>query len=199
MFELVYPPASETAPLLPRPSATCEAPETGPASEMLPVTEESGLVIGQATRKSCHTLPQRFLHPVVHLHLLDRFCNIYLQKRAKSKQLYPGYWDFAVAGHVIYGELMQEALYREAEEELGLTSFNPTYIQTYPYEAPDFREITSVYAVIGNFSPVPQETEVEDGRWWSIEEVEEAMGKGILTPVFEYEFTLIKTKLLSLL
>jgi len=197
MFELVYP--AETAPLLPRPSATTQAPEMMQSSEMLPITEESGLVIGQASRKACHTLPQKLLHPVVHLHLLDRYGHIYLQKRAKSKKLYPGYWDFAVAGHVVYGEFLQEALYRESEEELGLTSFNPTYMETYTYEAQDFRELTAVYAAIGSFSPVPQKAEVEDGRWWSIEEVEEAMGKGILTPVFEYEFTRIKTKLLSLL
>lgn len=198
MFELVYP-VAETAPLLPRPSAASEAPEVGPASEMLPVAEESGLVIGQATREACHTLPQKFLHPVVHLHLMDRYGNIYLQKRAKGKKLYPGYWDFAVAGHVTYGELMQEALYREAEEELGLTGFNPTYIETYSYEAPTFRELTSVYAAIGSFTPSPSEAEVEQGRWWTLREVEEAMDQGILTPVFEYEFSRIKTKLLSLL
>ena len=197
MFELVYP--LETAPILPRRSANSPAPEPAPAAEMLPVVEESGLVTGQASRENCHSLPQEFLHPVVHLHILDRFGNIYLQKRAPIKKLYPGLWDTAVGGHVIYGELLQEALYREAEEELALREFNPTYIETYLYKGDGFREITSVYAVIGQFNPVPQETEVSEGRWWSLADVQDAIGKGILTPVFEYEFQKVKPKLLNLL
>lgn len=197
MFELVYP--LETAPVLPRRSANSPAPEPAPAAEMLPVVEESGLVTGQASRENCHSLPQEFLHPVVHLHILDRFGNIYLQKRAPIKKLYPGLWDTAVGGHVIYGELLQEALYREAEEELALREFNPTYIETYLYEGDGFREITSVYAVIGQFSPIPQETEVSEGRWWSLADVQDAIGKEILTPVFEYEFQKVKPKLLNLL
>jgi len=197
MFELVYP--AEPAPLLPRRSALSEAPAPAPASEMLPVVEESGLVIGQASRESCHTLPQMLLHPVVHLHILDRYGNIYLQKRAPGKKLYPNYWDTAVGGHVIYGELVQEALFREAEEELALTEINPTYLDSYLYEGDGFREISAVFAVIGNFNPVPQEEEVSDGKWWSMADVEASIGKGIFTPFFEFEFTRIKPKLLSLL
>ena len=197
MFELVYP--AEPAPLLPRRSANSEAPLPAPASEMLPVVEESGLVIGQASRENCHGQPQKFLHPVVHLHILDRFGNIYLQKRSPGKKLYPGMWDTAVGGHVTYGELALEALYREAEEELSLIEFNPTYLETYLYEGEGFREMSSVYAAIGNFSPVPKEAEVSEGRWWSIAEVEESIGKKVFTPVFEYEFQRIKLKLLNLL
>ena len=197
MFELVYP--AEPAPVLPRRSAHSDAPAPAPAAEMLPVVEESGLVVGQASRERCHTLPQELLHPVVHLHILDRFGNIYLQKRAPSKKLYPNLWDTAVGGHVIYGELVQEALFREAEEELSLREINPTYLESYLYEGDGFREISSVFAIIGKFSPVPQETEVSDGKWWSMADVEAAIGKGVFTPCFEFEFTRIKPKLLSLL
>lgn len=197
MFELVYP--AEPAQVLPRRSANSPAPEPAPASEMLPIVEESGLVVGQASRENCHSLPQKLLHPVVHLHILDRFGNIYLQKRAAGKKLYPGLWDTAVGGHVIYGELLLEALYREAEEELALKEFNPTYIETYPYECDDFREISAVYAVIGQFNPIPQEAEVAEGRWWPMDEVESNIGKGVFTPFFEYEFQRIKPKLLNLL
>ena len=81
--------------------------------------EPSGLVYGRATRDWCHS-GSKVLHPVVHLHIVDRFGNIYLQKRAMTKDLLPGYWDTAVGGHVTYGEQAVEALYREAAEELGL-------------------------------------------------------------------------------
>ena len=45
----------------------------------------------------------------------------------------------------------------------------------------------------------PHAAEVSEGRWWSIPELEEAMGKKILTPNFESEFRRIKDKLLAML
>ena len=77
----------ETQPEVAEEPAQEPVAEPAPAAEMLPVVEESGLVTGQASRENCHSLPQEFLHPVVHLHILDRFGNIYLQKRAPGKKL----------------------------------------------------------------------------------------------------------------
>ena len=196
MFELVYP--LEPAPLLPRRNASLEAPVVAPSGEMLPVVEgESGLVIGQSSRDKCHSL--RLLHPVVHLHIIDRLGNIYLQKRAPDKSLYPGLWDFAVGGHVIYGELAAETLYREAAEEIGLTGFNPTFIEQYVYDIDSQLELSCVYAAIGHFELNPDNEEVSEGKWWTIPQIEASIGKKVFTPVFEREFTRIKHKLLSLL
>lgn len=195
MFELVYPP--EPAPLLPRRNAAWEAPVAAPSGEMLPVVEDNGLVVGQASRKSCHVL--RLLHPVVHLHIIDRFGNIYLQKRSLTKDLYPGLWDFAVGGHVIYGELSTETLYREAEEEIGLIGFNPTFLESYVYDIDRQLELSCVFAAIGHFELNPDNPEVSCGKWWTVGEIEDSIGKKLFTPVFEKEFNRIKNKLLSLL
>lgn len=195
MFELIYP--IEPAPLLPRRNAAWEAPVAAPSGEMLPVVEDNGIVTGQASRKSCHVL--RLLHPVVHLHIIDRFGNIYLQKRAPTKELYPGMWDFAVGGHVVYGELASETLYREAQEELGLTGFNPTFIEHYVYDIDSQLELSCVYAAIGHFELDPDNDEVSCGKWWTVPEIEASVGRSVFTPVFEKEFARIKTKLLSLL
>ena len=99
MVDLVYP--SEPAPLYPRPSIGRPGRQPVPRGEMLPLMEPSGLVYGRATRDWCHS-GSKVLHPVVHLHIVDRFGNIYLQKRAMTKDLLPGYWDTAVGGHVTY-------------------------------------------------------------------------------------------------
>ena len=139
------------------------------------------------------------LHPVVHLHILDRYSKLYLQLRSPSKRSYPLHWDIAVAGHVGYGEYLSEALYREASEELGLTDFNPIELQTYIYETDTRRELVTVYAALGHFELHPDREEVADGRWWELDEIDEAYGKGILTPTFESEFKAIKDSLLALL
>ena len=112
MIELVYP-VGAPAPVLQRRSELAGVA----ASEMLPIVDASGIVIGQASRAWCHG-GEKPLHPVVHLHVLNRNCELYIQKRSMKKDLLPGYWDTAVGGHVSYGESVLEALFREAGVEL---------------------------------------------------------------------------------
>ena len=196
MFELVYP--YEPAPLYPRPTVDAPGPVAGDALEMLPLIEPSGLVYGQATRSYCHS-GARVLHPVVHLHLVDRFGRIYLQKRSMQKDLLPGRWDTAVGGHVTYGEGTLEALYRETAEELGLTAFTPVFLETDLWETTRDREFVVIYASVGHPDLSPDPAEVSEGRWWTEEEIDAARGKGILTPNFEEEFTRIRSRLFALL
>ena len=195
MFELIYP--VDPAPILP--ALTAGSPRDGRLDgEIFPIVEESGLVVGRASRSYCHG-GSRLLHPVVHLHIIDREERIYLQKRSMKKDIQPGKWDTAVGGHVGYGESLVEALLRESMEELHLTRFNPVYIGTYPYDSDRERELVNIFAAVGSFDIRPDLDEVTDGRFWTIAEIDAAMGKNILTPNFEMEFGRIRNKLLALL
>ena len=185
--------------LYPRPSVDYPGPLPIPKGEMLPIVEPSGLVVyGKAPRDWCHS-GAKPLHPVVHLHIIDRNSNIYLQKRSIVKDLYPGYWDVAVGGHVSYGETAEEALYREAEEELCLTAFNPVQLGTYVWESDSEKELVLVYAYVGRPELTPNGLEVSKGRWYSLQELEDNMGKDRLTPNFEHEFSRYREKLLAML
>ena len=124
---------------------------------------------------------------------------LYLQKRAMTKDLLPGYWDTAVGGHVTYGEQAVEALYREAAEELGLHAFNPIPLDTYTYQTERDSEFVFIYGMVGHPDIAPDESEVSEGKWWSQEELDAAFGKNILTPNFESEFPQIRARLLALL
>ena len=186
-MDLIYP--VDVAPL---------APGARGSNEMLPIVEPSGQVIARAPRAWCHA-GSMLLHPVVHLHILDRFGRFYLQRRSAIKHRYPLHWDTAVAGHVSYGEFLLEALYREASEELHLTDFYPIPIETYVRELPDQKELVNVFAAIGHYDITPDGHEVIDGRWWEVPEIEAAYGTGTITPTFEQEFKFLKDKLLALL
>ena len=195
MIDLVYP--YDLAPVLPAPTADSLLQTVQPV-EYFPIVEPNGLVIGRSTREYCHG-GAKPLHPVIHVHIIDRFSRIYLQKRSMKKDIQPGKWDTAVGGHVSYGESIVEAVYREAYEELRLIEFNPIHIETYQFESPVEKEMVSIFAAVGSYELTPDLDEVDEGRWWPVEEIDANMGKGVFTPNFESEFQMIRKQLLALL
>lgn len=155
--------------------------------EKFPIVDEEGCVIGSATRGECHN-GSRLLHPVVHLHVFNTAGDIYLQKRPEWKEIQPGKWDTAVGGHMDYGETPEEALRREVREELGITDFTPEFIGKYVFDSKRERELVYVNRTIYDGPVRPSTEELDGGRFWTMAEIREAMGKDILTPNFESEF-----------
>ena len=157
------------------------------AQEIFPLVDEEGKVIGKATRGECHN-GSRLLHPVVHLHVFNSKGEVYLQKRPEWKDIQPGKWDTAVGGHIDYGEKPEEALHREVGEELGITDFHPVAMGLYVFNGLRERELVYVNKTTYDGDVNPSKEELDGGRFWSIEEIKEAIGKGVLTPNFESEF-----------
>ncbi len=195
MVELIYP--YDLAPVVPAPTAD-SAPLKVRSGEWFPIVQPSGLVIGRSSREYCHS-GAKPLHPVIHIHIIDRYSRIYMQKRSMRKEIQPGKWDTAVGGHVSYGESLMEAVYREASEELGFTEFNPIYLETYEFESAVEKEMVNVFAAVGSYDLHPDLDEVDEGRWWDITEIDANLDRGIFTPNFESEFRMIRKSLLALL
>ncbi len=162
--------------------------------ELFPIVDENGNIVGAATRKECHS-GSKILHPVVHLHILNEERNaIFLQKRSLSKDIQPGKWDTSVGGHVDLGENIHMALRRETREELGLTEFTPQHITSYVFESEIEKELINTFYTTVNpettiFTLDPNE--ISEGRFWTIDEINENLGKNIFTPNFEQEFARI--------
>lgn len=155
--------------------------------EMFPIVDEEGKVIGQATRGECHS-GSKLLHPVVHLHVFNSKGEIYLQKRPEWKDIQPGKWDTAVGGHIDCGETPETALQREVREELGIHDFTPVFVDKYVFESQRERELVYLHRTTYDGNIQPSADELEDGRFWTIQEISDAIGKNVLTPNFESEF-----------
>ena len=155
--------------------------------EIFPIVDEEGRVTGSASRGDCHS-GSKLLHPVVHLHVFNSAGDIYLQKRPEWKDIQPGKWDTAVGGHIDYGESVEKALQREVREELGITNFTAEFVDKYVFESARERELVYVHRCTYDGPIHPSEEELNGGRFWTMQDVREAMGKNILTPNFESEF-----------
>ncbi len=156
-------------------------------NELLPIVDENGNTIGKTTRSEAHG-PKRPLHPVVHLHLFNSQGKLYLQRRPLWKDVQPGKWDTATGGHVGYGESISNALMREVSEELGITGYTPSFLGKYVFESNVERELVHVFSTTFDGEVHPNDEELDGGRFWLPEEINDAMGKGVLTPNFESEY-----------
>lgn len=169
--------------------------------EMLPLVDEDGQVIGSATRAECHS-PLKLLHPVVHLHVVNRDGAILLQKRSLDKLIQPGKWDTAVGGHVDDGEDIPSALVREAGEELGLKDFRSVQVDRYVFESSvekelvySFLTLTESVAADFNFSL----DEIIEVKFFSQDEIESLRDSNIFTPNFLLEYDRICAKIKKLI
>ena len=98
-----------------------------------------------------------------------------------------------------YGESIEEALLREAHEELGLHDIKPRPLFRYVFQSKVERELINAYATV-----VADETEIKfdpeeiiEGRFWSLADIEASIGKGVFTPNFEQEFVRLKEAISS--
>ncbi len=158
--------------------------------EWFDIVDAEGNVKGKAPRTLCHSGPG-MLHPVVHLHLIDSKNRIYLQKRDSNKQIQPGKWDTAVGGHVSSGEKIDDALLREAEEELDIKDFKPALIGRYVWETEVESELVYMFVARYERNIVYNKEEIEDGKYWKIKNIRANLKKGIFTPNFEVEFDVL--------
>ena len=154
--------------------------------ELLPLVDENGNITGAATRGECHN-GSMMMHPVVHLHVFNSKGDLYLQKRPEWKDIQPGKWDTAVGGHIDLGEHVEQALFREAGEELGIEGFTPEALPQYVFRSECECEMVYPYKTVYDKDIRPSE-ETSGGRFWSMDEIRESIGEGILTPNFEQEF-----------
>ena len=144
--------------------------------ELLQLVDRLGNPVGTAARSECHGNPE-LIQAVVHLRLFDRGGRIYLQKRAASKDIFPGRWDTSVGGHVAPGETPDQAIRREAREELGIDLDASGGIgglerlEPYIYSDETETEYVVPFRCVFVGVPRPNTEEVQDGAFFEVEEI----------------------------
>lgn len=159
-------------------------------NEWVPLVDETGIVTGKASRSAVHN-GSKLLHPVVHMHVLKPGKSLLLQKRPDSKLIQPGKWDTAVGGHMSAGETPKEALKKEAFEEIGLTDFSAKFLMVYKWESDLEAELVYLFITNNYKNYHLHSDEVTEAKFWTKNQIENQLGKGIFTANFEHEFALL--------
>ena len=136
------------------------------AEEIFDVVNDRDEVIGQKPRSEIHRLNLK--HRAVHVLVFNSEGELFLQKRSRHKDCFPGAWDSSASGHLDSGESYDACAIRELKEELGLLpSRLPERLFKIDACAGTGWEFIWIYRLYSDGPFFLHPEEIEDGAWFS--------------------------------
>jgi len=141
------------------------------AEEMFDVVDEHDRVVGVAPRSVAHA--QKLRHRAVHVFLFNLRHDLFVQKRAATKDSFPRCYDSSASGHVNSGEEYDACAVRELEEELGVVLPASQFRKHFKIEACEDTgwEFVWAYSVISDEPPRINLVELESGEFWTRDDI----------------------------
>ena len=156
------------------------SPAPDPGEEVVDLVDESNRVIGKATRREVRA--KNLLHRGVGIICTNSRGQVYVHRRTRTKDIFPGMYDMFVGGVVASGESAAQAARREILEELGIDGPEPRHLFNHLYLGPRNRAWVAVYEVQWDGPIRHQESEVEWGAFFSFQELDEKLREWEFVP-----------------
>ncbi len=116
---------------------------------------------GAARRRDVRQLGLR--HRATFIFVFNGQGDLFLQQRAKNKDLFPGYYDAAAGGVLRPGESYAGNAQRELAEELGIEDATLTPRDQFYFEAPGYKVWGQIFVTCWNGPIKFNDGEVQDG------------------------------------
>jgi isopentenyldiphosphate isomerase len=134
--------------------------------ELFDVVDDNDVPVGRAPRSEVHR--RGLKHRAVHVLIFNRRGEVFLQKRSRRKDCFPGTWDSSASGHLAPGESYDAGALREIEEELDwLPRSVPERLFRIEACADTGQEFVWVYWTEGEGPFRLNPAEIETGGWFA--------------------------------
>ena len=138
--------------------------------ELFDVVNEADEVVGQEKRAVVHATG--LMHRAVHVFLLNKGGEVFMQKRSRLKDVHPGRWDSSAAGHLDVGEGYEAAARRELQEELGQEGEELALVGKLSAQEGTGWEFVELFTARKRGALRFPCSEVETGFWLALEEID---------------------------
>ena len=140
------------------------------SEEIFDVVDASDRIIGRETRREVHR--RGLFHRAVHVLVFYGSGELFLQKRALTKDTFPGAWDSSASGHLCCGEDYDACAVCELAEEIGLKVQRPPE-RVFKIDActETGQEHVWVYRCLSEGPFTLNRDEVESGGWFKPEAI----------------------------
>ncbi len=160
--------------------------------DLHPYYSSKGIVKGFATRKSLRKL--NLISRAAHIFVLNSKGELFLQKRASTKDIFPNLIAPSASGHTDIGEIPQQTAQRELKEELEITG-TPNFLGSIKCFTPQLKEFLDVFVLVTDELIKINEKEISEGYFVPLEEVYAKKIFSECVPAMQKELKKFKTKL----
>lgn len=154
----------------------------------------AGKKLGYATRKSLRKL--NLVSKAAHVFVFNDQGELFLQKRASSKDVYPGLIAPSASGHVDLNETPKGAAVRELQEELGIKE-NPVFLGKVKCFSPVLKEFLHVFMAITNQKITINKEEISEGFFKPFSQVCKNPNSLEYIPAMQKELLKFKAKIVK--
>lgn len=151
-----------------------------PAEEIVIIVDRDNCPIGAVARRIMRE--QKLIHRASYILVFNNAGELFIQKRTKNKDIYPGYWDLAAGGVVLAGESYEESAQRELREELGLSNSKLRFLFDQYYEDSDNKVWGRIFSCSSNGPFTLQAEEIEYGQFIPLAEIAQLHKTDPVTP-----------------
>jgi 8-oxo-dGTP pyrophosphatase MutT (NUDIX family) len=153
---------------------------TEASEELVLIVDEEYRPAGSAPRREMRR--RRLIHRAAYVLVFNSRAELFVQRRTKTKDVYPGFYDVAAGGVVLAGETYDACAARELEEELGIRGAPLAPLFELFYEDEVNRIWGSAYACTWDGAVILQTEEVDWGAFLPLPDVLGLMEREAFTP-----------------
>lgn len=162
--------------------------------DLHPYYSSIGKLQGYATRKSLRKL--NLISKASHIFVFNTKKELFLQRRASTKDLYPNLIAPSASGHVDINENPKKAAVRELEEELGIKE-KPLFLGKMKCFTPQLKEFLEVFILITDAKININKEEISEGFFIPFLQIYEKQRFSEYIPAMQKELLIFKTKLIK--
>lgn len=157
-----------------------------PQEEIFDLVDKDDKVIGKVKRWEVHKDP-KLIHRSAIILVFNKKGQLFLHKRSKTKDTYPGYWTASACGHLKSGQTYRQTAIRELEEELGIKTIRLKRLGKVLLRMPQETEFQTIYKATYDRPIKIYKKEIEQGQFFTLNEnfFKKTIKKLKITPTFK--------------
>ncbi|MEA3547047.1 MAG: NUDIX domain-containing protein [Thermodesulfobacteriota bacterium] len=145
------------------------------SQEIITIVDRENNEIDQVTRAEMRA--KNLIHRATYILVFNSRSELFVQKRTKSKDIYPGHYEIASGGVVLAGESYELSARRELAEELGVQCKELTHLFDHFHDDGKNRVWGRIFSCTHDGPMQLQKEEVESGEFMKLENVSDMARK----------------------